>query len=136
MKKLLTFLLQKLLSSCILTNRKMDANSIEAGLENLCLDEELTRVMAARLGAIPKTCPPPPVAKNPLPASAVNPPMARLAPPSTPVVLRRAQKKKNRKDRRRNDAEDSGEHFSYFKCARENNTLPCLNIIDSNLQTP
>ncbi len=131
MKKLLTFLLQKWLSPCILTNRKMDANSIEAGLENLCLDEELTRVMAARLGAIPKTCPPPPVAKNPPPASAVNSPMARLAPPSTPVVLRRAQKKKNRKDRRRNDAEDSGEHFFilYFKRATENNTIPCINII-------
>jgi hypothetical protein len=96
------------------TPNKMDANSIEAGLENLCLDEELTRVMAARLGAIPKTCPPPPVAKNPSPPSTVNPQMARLAPPSTPVVLRRAQKKKNRKDRRRNDAEDSGENFLYI----------------------
>lgn len=88
----------------------MDPSSIEAGLENLCLGDELTRVMATRLGAIPKISSPAASKVSPPPATTVaNPlPSTRLAPPTTPVVLRRQQKKKNRKDRRRNDADGPG----------------------------
>ena len=83
----------------------MEPNSLEAGLESLCLDDELSRVVATRLGAIPKIFP---SQASPLPPL-LPPAAARLAPPTTPAVLRRQQKKKNRKDRRRNtDADEAG----------------------------
>jgi hypothetical protein len=84
----------------------MDPNSLEAGLESLCLDEELSRVVATRLGAIPKTMSA--VGKE-LPPPSPSPLPTRLEPPTTPAVLRRQQKKKNRKDRRRyNEGDDTG----------------------------
>ena len=60
----------------------MEPNSLEAGLESLCLDDELSRVVATRLGAIPKIFP---SQASPLPPL-LPPAAARLAPPTTPAV--------------------------------------------------
>ena len=96
---------------------RMEPNSLEAGLESLCLDDELSRVVATRLGAIPKIFP---SQASPLPPL-LPPAAARLAPPTTPAVLRRQQKKKNRKDRRRNtDADEAGIQHVLFRVWGQN----------------
>merc|ERR1711892_1620504 len=75
----------------------MESISIADGIENLCLGDELSQVVASKLGAIPKVNPkklsPPPD----------TPPLkvAHLVAPLTPAGHKEQQRKKNRKDRRR-----------------------------------
>jgi len=75
----------------------MESASIADGIENLCLGEELSQVVASKLGAIPKINP----KKSPPPPEIPPPKVPHLAAPLTPAGLKRQQKKKNRKDRRR-----------------------------------
>jgi len=76
----------------------MESNSIADGIENLCLGDELSQVVASKLGAIPKINP-----KKSSPPPPEIPPIKvpHLAAPLTPAGLKRQQRKKNRKDRRR-----------------------------------
>eukprot|EP00090_Calanus_glacialis_P015757 TRINITY_DN24832_c0_g1_i2.p1 TRINITY_DN24832_c0_g1~~TRINITY_DN24832_c0_g1_i2.p1 ORF type:complete len:434 (-),score=139.61 TRINITY_DN24832_c0_g1_i2:119-1420(-) len=75
----------------------MESNSIADGIENMCLGEELSLVVASKLGAIPKIN----LKKSPPPPEIPPPKVPHLAAPLTPAGLKRQQKKKNRKDRRR-----------------------------------
>jgi len=80
----------------------MESNSIADGIENLCLGDELSQVVATKLGAIPKISP----KKSPTPPEIHPIKMPHLISPLTPAGLKRQQRKKNRKDRRRSGTED------------------------------
>jgi len=67
------------------------APSIAEGIEQLCLGEELTAVVASRLGAVPRSATVPSPAESPL---------ATPSPGGTPS-LKRGQRRRNRRDRRR-----------------------------------
>merc|ERR1712098_755681 len=71
----------------------MESTSIADGIENLCLDEELTAVVYSKLGATPKSRPP----TSSVPES-----------PVTPSSVKRPQRRRNRKDRRQGGV-DRGE---------------------------
>jgi len=84
--------------------RRMESHnnlSLADGIEQLCLGDELSQVVATRLGAIPKVT-----------SQSADGPPPPLATPGTPQTGQRRQtKRRNRKDRRRPtlDGEDSPE---------------------------
>ena len=80
----------------------MESNSIADGIENLCLGDELSQVVASKLGAIPKINP----KKSPPPPEVPPPKVPHLVAPLTPAGLKRQQRRKNRKDRRRTGTEE------------------------------
>jgi len=80
----------------------MESNSIADGIENLCLGDELSQVVASKLGAIPKLHP----KKSPPPSEIPPIKVPHLVAPLTPAGLKRQQRKKNRKDRRRPGNDD------------------------------
>ena len=80
----------------------MESSSIADGIENLCLGEELSQVVASKLGAIPKINP----KKSPPPPEIPPIKVPHLAAPLSPAGVKKQQRKKNRKDRRRPGNED------------------------------
>ena len=80
----------------------MESNSIADGIENLCLGDELSQVVASKLGAIPKIN----SKKSPPPPEIPPIKVPHLVAPLTPAGLKKQQRKKNRKDRRRSGNEE------------------------------
>lgn len=105
----------------------MESSSIAAGIENLCLGDDLAEVVASRLGAVPKTplkkaiaasgepkvlypppVPPLPIKGPSLPKAEVKngpslpKPQAKNGNVPTPAMAKK-QRRRNRKDKRKND---------------------------------